>query len=114
MADEVSIDKNQFHERLSAFIAQWKTDKRSGDQLFNGAGSVTIVMGKSEEAQGYNKASAMQVSAYNRILDTIGSCVALPCPEIQDLRLCSSERVPRSRRSVHKRQPISDIRIIYT
>lgn len=69
MADEVSIDKTQFHERLSAFIAQWKTDKRSGDQLYNGAGSVTIVMGKSEEAQGYNKASAMQVSALKIKLD---------------------------------------------
>jgi len=61
MADEVSIDKTQFHERLSAFIAQWKADKRSGDALFNGAGSISIVMGKSEEAQGYNKSSAMQV-----------------------------------------------------
>jgi len=62
MADEVSIDKNQFHERLSALITQWKADKRSGDQLFGGAGSITIVMGKSDESQGFNKASAMQVS----------------------------------------------------
>jgi len=71
MADEVSIDKNQFHERLSAFIAQWKADKRSGDALFNGAGSISIVMGKSEEAQGYNKSSAMQVRIHKALLGNI-------------------------------------------
>jgi len=57
----VSIDKTQFHERLSALITQWKSDKRSGDQLYNGAGSIALVMGKSDESQGFNKASAMQV-----------------------------------------------------
>ena len=61
MAEEVSIDKQQFHDRLSAFISQWKADKRSGDTIFNGAGSVTVVMGKTDEAQGFSKASAMQV-----------------------------------------------------
>jgi len=61
MAEEVSIDKHQFHERLSALLTQWKSDKRSGDQLYNGAGSITLVMGKSDESQGFNKASAMQV-----------------------------------------------------
>lgn len=62
MADEVSIDKQLFHDRLSALISQWKADKRAGDSQFNGAGSITIVMGKSDEAQGFSKASAMQVS----------------------------------------------------
>lgn len=57
----MSIDKTQFHERLSALITQWKSDKRSGDQLYNGAGSIALVMGKSDESQGFNKASAMQV-----------------------------------------------------
>jgi len=61
MADEVAIDKQQFHDRLSAFITQWKTDKRASDQLFQGAGSIAIVMGKTDEAQGFNKISAMQV-----------------------------------------------------
>jgi len=69
MADEVTIDKQLFHDRLSALITQWKTDKRSGDALFNGAGSLSIVMGKSDEAQGFNKASALQVSCAS------GSCV---------------------------------------
>lgn len=66
MADEVSIDKAVFHDRLNALITQWKADKRSGDALFSGAGSITIVMGKSDEAQGFNKASAMQVSLYRQ------------------------------------------------
>lgn len=61
MADEVSIDKQVFHNRLSSLITQWKTDKRSGDAVFGGVGAITVVMGKSDEAQGFNKSSAMQV-----------------------------------------------------
>lgn len=60
MADEVSIDKATFHNRLSAFISQWKQDKRNGDTLFAGASSIAIVMGKSDESQGFTKTSAMQ------------------------------------------------------
>ena len=60
------IDKNQFHERLSSIITQLKADKRSGDQLYNGASSITIVMGKSDEASGFSKASAMQVRNHGR------------------------------------------------
>lgn len=62
MADEVKIDKQLFHNRLSAFIAQWKQDKRSGDTVFNGANSVVICIGKSEEAQLFNKTTGFQVS----------------------------------------------------
>lgn len=61
MGDEVTIDKNLFHERVQSLLAQWKADKRSGDQLFGGAGSVIVVMGKSEEDQGFSKSSALQV-----------------------------------------------------
>ncbi|GAM87101.1 hypothetical protein ANO11243_051220 [Dothideomycetidae sp. 11243] len=60
MADEVSIDKNNFHNRLSGLISQWKADKRSADQQFGGVGSLLVVMGKSEEEQGFSKASAIQ------------------------------------------------------
>lgn len=60
MADEVAIDKQLFHNRLSAFITQWKADKRSGNHLFGDADSITIVMGKSDESQNFNKTSAVQ------------------------------------------------------
>ena len=60
MADEVTIDKATFHNRLSAFISQWKQDKRNGDSLFAGASSIAIVMGKSDESQGFSKTSALQ------------------------------------------------------
>lgn len=59
--DQVKIDKQLFHNRLSAFIAQWKQDKRSGDAAFNGADSVVICIGKSEEGQPFNKTTAFQV-----------------------------------------------------
>lgn len=61
MADEIKIDKTAFHERLGNLITQWKADKRGGDSLYHGAGSLAIVMGKSEEDQGSNKTSALQV-----------------------------------------------------
>jgi nucleosome binding factor SPN SPT16 subunit len=60
--DQVKIDKQLFHNRLSAFIAQWKQDKRSGDSVFNGANSVVVCIGKSEEAQTFNKVTAFQAS----------------------------------------------------
>jgi len=46
MSDEVVIDKQIFHDRLSGLIAQWKADKRSGDALFGGAGSLLVITGK--------------------------------------------------------------------
>lgn len=60
MADEVSIDKNTFHNRLSSLIAQWKADKRSGNSVFGDVGSIAIVMGKTDEAAGFHKANALQ------------------------------------------------------
>lgn len=62
--DEVKIDKDVFHDRLSAFIAAWKNDRRAGDALFNGAASMAIVMGKAEEAAGYQKNNAFHVSLH--------------------------------------------------
>lgn len=69
MADEVSIDKNTFHTRLSGLISQWKADKRAAEPQFGGAGSLLVVMGKSEEETGFSKVSAIQVSSRIRELD---------------------------------------------
>lgn len=60
MADEVSIDKGNFHSRLSSLIAQWKADKRSGNNVFGDVGSIVVVMGKSDEAAGFHRANATQ------------------------------------------------------
>ena len=61
MADEVSIDKQVFHDRLSSFITQWKADKRSGDSVFGGVGSIVIAKGKPLNGE-YDKTAAFQVS----------------------------------------------------
>lgn len=61
MADQVKIDKDIFHDRLSAFISQWKNDKRSGDALFSGVGSIVIILGKNDESLGFQKNNAFQV-----------------------------------------------------
>lgn len=60
MADEVSIDKNVFHNRLSSLITQWKADKRSGNSIFGDVGSIAVAMGKTDEAAGFHKANALQ------------------------------------------------------
>jgi hypothetical protein len=58
---EIKIDKNLFQERLSHFVAAWKADKRSGDALFNGATSILVLMGKTEEAAQFQKNNAIHV-----------------------------------------------------
>ena len=60
MADEVAIDKSNFHNRLTSLVTQWKADKRSGNNVFGDVGSIAIVMGKSDETQAFHKANAMQ------------------------------------------------------
>lgn len=60
MADEVTIDKTNFHNRLASLITQWKADKRSGNHVFGDVGSIAIVMGKSDETQAFHKANATQ------------------------------------------------------
>ena len=66
MADEVKIDKKTFHDRLSQFISAWKADKRSGDTLFGGVGSLIILLGKIEDtsASTFRKNNAMHVGPY--------------------------------------------------
>ena len=60
MADEVNIDKGNFHTRLSGLISAWKADKRSGSNVFGDVGSIAVVMGKTDEAAGFHKANALQ------------------------------------------------------
>lgn len=62
MADEVKIDSQTFHNRLSTLTQAWKADRRSGDALFGGAGSFVVLMGKNEESVTYHKNNAMHVS----------------------------------------------------
>jgi hypothetical protein len=63
MADDIVIDKQLFHERLSGLVSKWKADKRSGDHIFQGAGSMAAVVGKPSEPGSYLKPAAFQVSA---------------------------------------------------
>jgi hypothetical protein len=63
MADDIVIDKQLFHERLSSLVTKWKADKRSGDAVFQGAGSIAAVVGKPSEPGSYLKPAAFQVGA---------------------------------------------------
>lgn len=62
MGDEnkVEISVNLFHERLGQFVSAWKADKRSGDAVFGGVGSIVIILGKAEDAP-YQKSNAIHV-----------------------------------------------------
>ncbi|KAH9826582.1 FACT complex subunit spt16 [Teratosphaeria destructans] len=60
MGDEVVINKDNFHNRVSSLISQWKADKRSGNNVFGDVSSIVLVMGKSDETQGFHKANAAQ------------------------------------------------------
>ena len=60
MADEVSIDKTNFHTRLASLVTQWKADRRGGNNVFGEVGSICIVMGKSDESQGFHKSNGLQ------------------------------------------------------
>lgn len=59
---EIKIEKGVFQERLGHFISAWRADKRSGDNLFNGASSIVILMGKTEDAAQFQKNNAVHVS----------------------------------------------------
>lgn len=62
MAEEIVIDKTTFFNRLSNLYSTWKTDKRTGNALFDGAGSIVILMGKTDEENSFQKSNAMHVS----------------------------------------------------
>ncbi|KAL2218345.1 global transcriptional regulator, cell division control protein [Thermoascus aurantiacus ATCC 26904] len=59
MAEEIVIDKGNFFNRLSSFYAAWKADRRSGNAVFGGVGSIVILMGKTDEANSFQKNNAM-------------------------------------------------------
>lgn len=62
MAEEILIDKDTFFNRLTNFYSAWKADKRSGNAIFGGVGSIVILMGKTDEANSFQKHNAMHVS----------------------------------------------------
>jgi hypothetical protein len=62
MSDDIVIDKASFHDRLSTFIAQWKSDGKRSDALFSGIGSIAICVGKASDGA-YPKSAAFQVGA---------------------------------------------------
>ena len=59
--NDIVIDKALFHERLNALVTKWKADKRSGDQVFQGASSIATLVGKASEPGIYLKPAAFQV-----------------------------------------------------
>jgi nucleosome binding factor SPN SPT16 subunit len=59
--DQIVIDKALFHERLNSLVTKWKADKRSGDQVFQGAGSIVTLVGKQSDDGIYHKPAAFQV-----------------------------------------------------
>ncbi|KAF7595126.1 FACT complex subunit spt16 [Aspergillus hancockii] len=59
MAEEIVIDKSAFFNRLSSFFTAWKADKRSSHAVFGGVGSIVILMGKTDEANSFQKNNAM-------------------------------------------------------
>jgi nucleosome binding factor SPN SPT16 subunit len=61
MAEDIIIDKATFFNRLSSFYSAWKADKRSGNGVFGGVGSIVILMGKTDEANSFQKNNAMHV-----------------------------------------------------
>ncbi|PSN69825.1 SPT16-domain-containing protein [Corynespora cassiicola Philippines] len=60
-SDQIQIDKQLFHERLSSFVTKWKADKRSGDQIFGGASSIVTLVGKPSDPSQYLKPAAFQL-----------------------------------------------------
>ena len=62
MAEEIKINKQLFHERLAHLVSTWKADRRGGDALFGGVGSMLVLLGKADRANGFSKSSAMNVS----------------------------------------------------
>ncbi|GBF65273.1 FACT complex subunit [Trichophyton mentagrophytes] len=59
MGDAIKIDATTFSTRLSSFYSAWKADKRSANQVFGGASSIVILMGKTEDSNSFQKNNAM-------------------------------------------------------
>lgn len=76
MAEEIVIDKTLFFNRLSSFYAAWRADKRSSHPTFGGVGSIVILMGKTDEANTFQKNNAMHVCSVT--VATFGVFFAIP------------------------------------
>lgn len=61
MAEDIVIDKAVFFDHLSTFYNAWKGDKRAGAGVFGGVGSIVILMGKTDEANSFQKANSIHV-----------------------------------------------------
>lgn len=61
MGEEIAIDRSAFFNRLSNLYSTWKADKRSNHPLFGGAASIVILMGKTDEANSFQKNNAIHV-----------------------------------------------------
>jgi hypothetical protein len=88
MADDGGIVMNseQFQTRLASFLAQWKADKRTGDAVFEGIGSIVIPVGKASDSA-YTKTAAFQVSTLKqseviepRVNDSVDVAIRLRIP----------------------------------
>ena len=62
MVEEIKINKQLFHERLAHLVSTWKADRRGGDALFGGTGSILVMLGKADAKSSFSKSSAMNVS----------------------------------------------------
>ncbi|CCF32912.1 hypothetical protein CH063_05195 [Colletotrichum higginsianum] len=57
---EIKIDSKAFHERVTRLAGAWKNDLRSKDgNIFHGASSIVVMMGKVEETPELHKNNAM-------------------------------------------------------
>ncbi|KAI5296122.1 FACT complex subunit spt16 [Ascosphaera acerosa] len=61
MAEAIKIDRTTFFDRLQSLYSAWKAEKRSSapQGLFDGASSIVILMGKTEESNYFQKNNAM-------------------------------------------------------
>lgn len=108
MADDIVIDKQAFHERLGNFITKWKADKRSGDAIFQGAGSIATVVGKASEPGSYLKPAAFQVSLAPCVSrSSIGDHTQAQgaCADDMCTAMAARLRIPRDPLHPHARPP---------
>lgn len=78
MAEEIVIDKSTFFGRLSSFYTAWKADRRSGHTTFGGVGSIIVLMGKTDEANSFQKNNAMHV----REAQLLSSCFSATISDV--------------------------------
>jgi hypothetical protein len=75
MAEDIVIDKAVFFDHLSTFYNAWKADKRTGAGVFGGVGSIVILMGKTDEANSFQKANSIHVRDHS---SPVAVCLNMP------------------------------------